>query len=842
MAESSQEIVARYLEKLRAECNEKQWNVLSERKLATAAELQAEPFEIQIAFLKGILGNIEALSPFRQAAAQSTIVKMISGLMGSKPAREPLNWMEFRTLGKIAVSVLKHKPPIPAKDLAEIVASYAGKFALVHHSFSPAPFVGAAESAERSPALEAAMRQLRQGFAAATRSSTRETRAILDRIDRYLAPEKETQVRSGGPWSQGVIAEIGKLPDAERSAWTSLLSHCLAAQSTSPSKAWRRSSEQTVAIIGSDSFREHALRWLDTASLPPAPAGQPIEDRDSDYLKGFVWLLAGSADEELCRIVADFGLACLRKIPNIGPVSARVGFACVNVLAEMPGLAPVSQLSRMRVKVKYAVGLNLIEKALNTAAERSGTSREDLEDMAVPTFGLDASGEHCVMLGECTALMKLPGTGENAVELVWKNAQSKAVKSPPAEIRKSHAAQLKEFKRASADLQKMLVAQKLRIEQFFISERSIALDHWRKYFLQHPVMSSIARRLVWHFETGGDMVLGAWLNGEIVQWNNEPVSGLSVGTWVRLWHPLQSEAQTIFNWRCWLEDHGIVQPFKQAHREVYLLTPAEERTETYSNRFAAHVIRQHQFASLCRERGWQYRLMGVGFDCHNVPTLQLPRWSMKAEFWVDVPGMDAGIDPRQTTDQISGSGINLYLLTDQVRFYRNDVQAPLRDVPPILFSEVMRDVDLFVGVTSIGNDPGWADHGNTQYGGYWHSFAFGDLSQSGETRRAILEKLLPQLKIASRCALDGKFLIIRGELHTYKIHLGSANVMMEPGSRYLCIVPARGNEGWQRGALYLPFEGDQTMAIILSKAFLLAADTKITDETILRQIGRYSQA
>jgi len=27
--------------------------------------------------------------------------------------------------------------------------------------------------------------------------------------------------------------------------------------------------------------------------------------------------------------------------------------------------------------------------------------------------------------------------------------------------------------------------------------------------------------------------------------------------------------KTIFYWRCWLEDHGIRQPFKQAHREVF---------------------------------------------------------------------------------------------------------------------------------------------------------------------------------------------------------------------------------------------------------------------------------
>ena len=48
----------------------------------------------------------------------------------------------------------------------------------------------------------------------------------------------------------------------------------------------------------------------------------------------------------------------------------------------------------------------------------------------------------------------------------------------------------------------------------------------------------------------------------------------------RLWHPVSSDVQTIFHWRCWLEDHGIRQPFKQAHREVYLITDAERETGT----------------------------------------------------------------------------------------------------------------------------------------------------------------------------------------------------------------------------------------------------------------------
>lgn len=36
--------------------------------------------------------------------------------------------------------------------------------------------------------------------------------------------------------------------------------------------------------------------------------------------------------------------------------------------------------------------------------------------------------------------------------------------------------------------------------------------------------------------------------------------------------------------------------------------------------------------------------------------------------------------------------------------------------------------------------------------------------------------------------------------------------------------------------VFLPFEGDRTLAVILSKAFMLAEDDKIADPTITRQI------
>jgi hypothetical protein len=159
----------------------------------------------------------------------------------------------------------------------------------------------------------------------------------------------------------------------------------------------------------------------------------------------------------------------------------------------------------------------------------------------------------------------------------------------------------------------------------------------------------------------------------------------------------------------------------------------------------------------------------------------------------------------------------------------------LETIPAIAFTEVMRNIDLFVGVASIGNDPNWQDQGTQpHYNAYWESYSFGELNTSAQIRREVLSRLLPKLKIGDRCSLSEKFLVVQGTLRTYNIHLGSSNILMEPNSQYLCIVPNHHKSATE--SIFLPFEGDTTLSVILSKAFLLAEDAKIQDPTILSQI------
>jgi hypothetical protein len=197
------------------------------------------------------------------------------------------------------------------------------------------------------------------------------------------------------------------------------------------------------------------------------------------------------------------------------------------------------------------------------------------------------------------------------------------------------------------------------------------------------------------------------------------------------------------------------------------------------------------------------------------------------------------------------AGIYSYLSTDQVRFYTATTQRrptadargsdqtpiPLEEVPPLVLSEIFRDVDLFVGVCSVGNDQTWSDGGaDGPLQTYWRNYSFGDLSATAKTRKELLESLLPKLKIGPKCRLVDKYLVVQGSRRVYKIHLGSGNILMEPNDQYLCIVPDSRNKSVGE-KVWLPFEGDSMFSIILSKAFMLANDNAIKDASVNSQIG-----
>lgn len=666
------------------------------------------------------------------------------------------------------------------------------------------------------------------------------TQRLLQRVAQLLqgSPEPSFALEAVDAWTHALRRELEALPADDRGAWSALLAHAATATSTAPSRKWTASAQACLAAVGSAEFARLAtvaLRAVGTDApfavkirsyWLPGGSGDGdeklISEESGDCLRGLIWMTALAPEASLESELGDAGERCFKKLPGHGPLSVKAGNACLHVLSRAGSLRAVTELGRLQARAKHQSIRALIDKALRTAAERMGMEVADLEELAVPSFGLDANGTRSERLGDFTAELRVRGV--QAIELGWRKADGSPQKAVPSEVKSHHSAELKDLTRSVNELKKLFPVQRDRVERLLLSGRTLALADWRSRYLEHPLIGLLARRLIWRFASGDEASLGAWSDGRLATLDDHTLA-LPDSTPVSLWHPISSSADTIRAWREWLAKRGVTQPFKQAHREIYRITEAELATRSYSNRFAAHVLRQHQLHELCRQRSWRYTLQGR-FDSHNAPWLDLGPLGFRAEL---------DVDPIEDLAQDQDEAIYLYVSTDQVRFHRSDAPEPLEltQVPPLVFTEVMRDVDLFVGVCSVATDPTWQDGGpGGRYRAYWERHAFGELGESARTRREVLERLLPQLEIASRCGLEGRFLTVRGDLRSYRIHLGSGNVHMSPDDQYLCIVQARSTSG----GLLLPFEGDAMLSVILSKAFLLAADRQIRDPSIASQI------
>ncbi|PWI17615.1 hypothetical protein DI272_28205 [Streptomyces sp. Act143] len=670
-----------------------------------------------------------------------------------------------------------------------------------------------------------------------------------ERLAALVAKLTHPVVNPGEAWSDQALADLTGLDEG----WTRLVAHAVTATAARPSARWEKTGRELIAAVGPEPVRERLTDWLRLVGRPRtrpllvspwgADPNATFDPFNADALRGLAWLVSFLPPHpDTARTLGALVETALRKVPGLGPVNPKVANAAVTALARIDSGEALAELARLATRVTYKGTLKLLDTSLDARAEAMGLSREEIEELAVPAYGLTEVGRAEHRLGEVTATVEVHGA---KATLTWRNATGKAVRSVPAGVRRDHPEELKELKAAVKDIDKMLSAQSERLDRQFVARRAWSYAAWRERYLDHPLVGTLARRLLWTVD--GTTV--GFADGALRTLTDDPVHS---GTEVTLWHPVGHEPAEIVAWRDWLERHGITQPFKQAHREVYLLTDAERATGTYSNRFAAHYLRQHQFHALAAVRGWRNKLRLSVDDEAPPATRELPAWGLRAEYWIEG---DGGENHEDLTD----SGSFLRLRTDQVRFYPIDAPEnsahccggeysmwlrdgaapvdplPLTEIPPLVLSEVLRDVDLFVGVASVGNDPTWQDGGpGGRFREYWTSYGFGELGASAETRRALLERLIPRLAIADRCTLEGRFLQVKGDRHTYKIHLGSGNILRTPNDQYLCIVPKSDPAAPQAG--YLPYEGDRMLAVILSKAMMLAADTKITDRTILSQL------
>lgn len=153
---------------------------------------------------------------------------------------------------------------------------------------------------------------------------------------------------------------------------------------------------------------------------------------------------------------------------------------------------------------------------------------------------------------------------------------------------------------------------------------------------------------------------------------------------------------------------------------------------------------------------------------------------------------------------------------EEIRFFDRKTNRPvdLNEIPPVVFSETMRDMDLVVSVAHVGGVDPEASHSTV------------------EMRTAIAKELAVLLKLTN-VEFIGSHAKIYGSLSGYSIHMGSGVIHAE-GKGMIALLPVHSQA---RGRIFLPFaDDDPKTAEIMSKILFFAEDKKIKDASILQQL------
>jgi hypothetical protein len=330
------------------------------------------------------------------------------------------------------------------------------------------------------------------------------------------------------------------------------------------------------------------------------------------------------------------------------------------------------------------------------------------------------------------------------------------------------------------------------LEQFMVRGDEFSGAELRE-LIEHPLLAPMLKNLV----IVGDGIAGYPVHeGKVLENHAGEIEAIKSDEKLRIAHP--HDLLPAAAWHRWQKDcfaRERIQPFKQVFRELYPLTETEKAEGKQTRRYAGHQVQPRQALALLGQRGWVHHPEeGVRKVFHDVGLV----------VWLEFQ------ESFNTPAEIEGLTLESVFFTK-----RGEHEAlKLEQIPPRLFSETMRDLDLVVSVAHRGGvDP--------------------EASASTiEMRTTLVQETVNLLKLKN-VELKDRYALIKGDLGDYSIHLGSAVTRKMPGET-LFIVAVHSQH---RGRLFLPFaDDDPRTAEVMSKILLLSRDKEIKDPNILDQI------
>ena len=469
------------------------------------------------------------------------------------------------------------------------------------------------------------------------------------------------------------------------------------------------------------------------------------------------------------------------------------------------GLIPLKRTREKDMLARYVFLQNFLKESKQFGAQRRA-SEEKAVEIALSNLaracGFDdvtrlvwtaetelikAHADHFTPKEVEDVALSLSVAADGAVSLVCTKG-GKPLKAVPAKLKKN--AYVLELKDAEKNLKEQYRRAKKMLEEMMEDGTPLLAREIANVMTYNPVITPLLKPLV--FQSG--TALGFYADGALVAADGTRTE-LAEDAEVKIAHALDLyESGTWADYQKYLFEKEIRQPFKQVFRELYIKM-ADEHGKESSHRYAGHQVQPAKTVALLKTRRWvidgSEGLQRIYYKANIIARIYaLADWYSPAD--IEAPTLE---------------WVEFF---DRKTFQR----LPIDDVPDLIFSEVMRDVDLVVSVAHVGGVDPEASHSTV------------------EMRRAIVQFNLPLFKL-DNVRLEGAHAHIHGKLGDYTVHLGSGVIQQKAGAM-VSVLPVHSQH---RGRLFLPFlDEDPKTAEILSKIILFAEDGKIKDPFILDQI------
>ncbi len=329
-------------------------------------------------------------------------------------------------------------------------------------------------------------------------------------------------------------------------------------------------------------------------------------------------------------------------------------------------------------KKKHSVGQKSKYHLLRLAWLRKQDYLEFLDDL-MPNFGFDNVYRNIETDKETITVWL-----NEKYNFVFQRESGVMQKTAPKIISESIISELKAHQK---EIKKVAKYEPLKLEEAMIVGRKWDIEKWESQFLSHPLFGLLGQQLIWGLWNKANELICSFRIDEDFELLNveEDEIDLAEGTDIRIIHPIQLENEEVEEWKSIYFENDKEPLFNQLNKPFYQLNKEAESREFVWLADYDSVLNSTEIKNYFEKRNWDKIQTYGGFlsfekTFHSLDLVVELKCENVLAFYNNNPAS---------------------LLSLTVKDIKRTKRILLKDIPSILFSELMADVLNVIGNPKI---------------------------------------------------------------------------------------------------------------------------------------------